>query len=181
MRCPASRESTRGADIPPVRCLLSRTHETGSKSSWSSGLLSLWVLSLACVGRSCVRWSVVLVLGAVVWSSCRAWSSGPVSGLVPRDLFLPVFLKRGCDPGHRPKNRFFDRYSFYCRGTYLRFTWPWDLWILRFLIIFLFSVCSGRCRIISNVAASLEPSVAAASVSPRLIVITRFLFLRSLL
>ena len=87
---------TRGAEVLPVRCpgnscLLSRTHETGSKSSWSSGLLSLWVLSLACVGWSCVRWSVVLVLGAVVWSSCRVWSSGPVSGLVPGTCFSFVF------------------------------------------------------------------------------------------
>ena len=82
---------TRGADIPPVRCLLSRTHETGSKSSWLSGWFSLLLWPFACVGRSCVGWSAVLVLGAVVVSSCRVWSSGPVSGLVPRICFFLCF------------------------------------------------------------------------------------------
>ena len=95
---------------PGNSCLLIRTHETGSKSSWSSGL-------------SCVRWLVVLVLGAVAWSSCRSWSSGPVLCSLPRDLFLALFLKRGYCPGNRPKDRFFDRYTLLQPGP-LRFTWP---------------------------------------------------------
>ena len=39
---------------------------------------------------------LVLLSGLVVWAFF--WSCS-------RDLFLPLFLKRGFDPGHRPKNR----------------------------------------------------------------------------
>ena len=102
----------------------------------------------------CVRWSV-LVLGAVVWSSCRVWSSGPVSGLVPGTCFFLFLLKRGFCPGNRPQDRFFDRYPLLQPGQ-LRFTWPWDLWLLQFFIFFLFSVCSDRCRIIQTLRRPLS-------------------------
>ena len=60
--------------------------------------------------RSCVGWLAFSVLGAVVGSSCRAWSSGLVSGFFFSPiLLLPLFLRRGFDPGHRPKNRLFFR------------------------------------------------------------------------
>ena len=126
-----------------MRCLSSRTHETGSKSSWSSGLLSLWVLSLAYVGRSCVRCSVVLVLGAVVclvflpglvvWACPLLSSPGPVSSFDFEKRLQP----------REPSQRLVFRQVTLSQPGQLRFTWPWDLWILRFLIIFLFSVCSG--------------------------------------
>ena len=87
---------TRGAEVLQVRCpgnncLLSRTHETGSKSSWLSGRLSFCCL-LPWLSR--------------LWSrpSCRVWSSGPVVWFRPLSF---RFLKRGHDPGHRPKDRSF--------------------------------------------------------------------------
>ena len=153
---------TRGAEVLPVRCpgnscLLSRTLETGSKSSWLSGRLSLWVLSLACVGWSCVRWSVVLVLGAVVWSSCRVWSSGPVSGLVPGTCFFLFSEKRRRPraptqgPVFRQVPPLRPRYSwptYLCRGiggfySYFPIVLSFHIFLLRRCGVWV--VCCGRC------------------------------------
>ena len=59
-----------------------------------------------------------------------------------------------------------------------RFTWPWDfrfLQILSYRSLFSFSVCCGRCNSISDVATSLEESVAAASLRKDLSGHTRML------
>ena len=141
-----NRESTRGADTPPVRCLLSRTDETGSKCSWLSGRSSLWCVvarlaALVSAGRC--SWCLVPLPGPLVGSGRLGLSSA----LVPRSCFFLLVLKRGYSPGSRPEDRFFDRYPFYSQGSY-------DLLgrgtcvFLRFLIFFLFSVCSDRCLFI---------------------------------
>ena len=93
-----NREGTRGAEVPPVRCPSRRTLETGSQKvpGYPGGCPSGCVRSLAWVGPPAgVGWSAVLVLGAVVRSSCRVWSSGRVVWFRPPGLFLPLFLKRG--------------------------------------------------------------------------------------
>ena len=79
-------ERHRGAEVLQVRCpgnscLLSRTHETGSKSSWLSGRLSF------CCLRS---WCLVLLSGPPVGSGRLALSSG----FVFRACFFPFSKKR---------------------------------------------------------------------------------------
>ena len=91
----------------------------GVKVSWLSGWLSLWVCAFACVGWSafwCLpgAWCccpVGLLSGLAVWPCRLVSSSGPVSSL---------FLKRGDDSGHRPKDRSFERYPLCDRRTYGR-------------------------------------------------------------
>ena len=68
------------------------------------------VLSLAWVGLPS---GVFLALGAVVQSSCLVWPSG----LVVSGPVSSLYLKRGDDSEHRPKDRSFDRYSLYDRRT----------------------------------------------------------------
>ena len=90
---------------------------------------------------------LVLLSGLVVWAGF--WSCS-------RDLFLPLFFgKEAFAQGTDPRTGFFDRYSLLQPGQ-LRFTWLWELWMLQFLIFFLFSVCSDRCRIIQTLRRPLN-------------------------
>ena len=108
-----SREGTRGAEVLQVRCpgnscLLSRPHETGSKSSWLSGRLSFCcLLSWLSCRRS---WCLVLLSGLPVGSGRLALSSA----FVLRACFFPFSKEvttQGADPrtslseGRRPKDR----------------------------------------------------------------------------
>ena len=94
MRCPGN------------SCLLSRTHETVSKSSWLSRRLSF------CCLRS---WCLVLLSGPPV---------GSVVWFCPLGLFLSVFVKEATTQGTDPRTDLQAGIP-----KYVRFTWTWD-WLL---------------------------------------------------
>ena len=92
-----------------------------------------------------LAWAALVSAGLLVGSGCLGLSSARVPG----SCFFLWFSKEATARGADPKTGFFDRYPFYSQGSY-------DLLgrgtcgFLQFLIFFLFSVCSDRCRIIQT-------------------------------
>ena len=103
-----------------------------------------------------------LVWAGLVSAGRWSWCLVPLSGLLAGPGRLgPVLCSRLRGPvssfgfekrlqPREPSQRPVFRQVTLLQPGQLRFTWPWDLWFLRFLIIFLFSVCSGRCHFIQS-------------------------------
>ena len=138
------------AVVQPVSLPSSRT-ETWGKLLGSPVRLCARFLALVswcpgCVGGPCL-WPSVPVLSVCSVASC-ALGLVASSGFVSETCFFLCFCFEASALGTFPKTGFST--GTLLQPGQLRFTSPWDLWMLHFLIFFLFSVCSDRCRVIQT-------------------------------
>ena len=115
-----------------------------------SGVLSLAWAALVSAGRW--SWCLVPLSGPLVGSGRLGLSSA----LVPGSCFFLWLSKEAYCPVCRPKDRFFRQVPHFTARAVTTYLAVGLVVFLQFLIIFLFSVCSDRCRIIQTLRRPLN-------------------------